>query len=428
LVICQKFGVKTNIEELSKLSNYRENQGTTMLGLYNAAKEKGLQATGMKISLDEISKLEIPAIAHLWDNHFVVVEGTGTDTIIVTDSPKEPQRIAKDKFKPFYSGFALLVSKDKISLPASDAKEPDIRFDSYTYSFEKVEPGQKIEHTFIFRNTGKTDLEISNVRATCGCTPANVTEKTIKPNGKGDIKVSFDTAGRSGLQNHKIYVQTNDPVTPIVQLQIQGIVKADLAISPRSITFGDVKKGTTVAREIYLIDKTGEDIKITKVESNTGFLSAAVSPITDRPYQGSKILVSLSPETPLCSMEGKVTIYTTDKKHPKVEIPVTANIIGDVEFYPSVLFFGFVKKGKTPTTKIAISTTSETPLQIERVESDISCISTSVKTTKKGKVYTLSARLNKDVPAGNIKGNVTVYTNNPDQPEIKIPVYGLVEE
>ena len=428
-VVFQKLGVKSSLEEVSRLSGYNDKEGTTMSGLYQAARKKGFCAEGVKISLDEIANLKIPIIAYLWDNHFLVVEGTGTDTLIITDPPKEPQLIPKDKFQPFYSGFALIISKDKISLPISETKEvkSDIRFDNYTYDFGKIEPGQKIERTFVFKNAGDKELTVSNVRTTCGCTAALLSDKNIPSKGKGEIKVSFDTTGRSGLENQKIFVHSNDSITPIVQLQIQGLVKADLAISPRNIAFGDIKKGTISTREIYITDQTGENVKVTKVESYPSFLSAIFSSITVKSYQGYKVLISLSPNTPLCSLEGKVTIYTTDKKHLEIEIPVTANIIGDIEFYPSMFFFGFVKQGSNPTAIITISTTGAAPLKIERVENGQNFISTKFISTSEGKKYKLTATLSKDIPKGNIKGTITIYTDNPDQPRIEIPIFGFVE-
>ena len=45
----------------------------------------------------------------------------------------------------------------------------------------------------------------------------------------------------------------------------------------------------------------------------------------------------------------------------------------------------------------------------------------------KAKEYTLTATLNGDAPAGNIKAEIVIHTNNPDQPQIKVPVYAYVE-
>lgn len=115
-VVFQKLGIKSSLEEISRISGYKDKEGTTMYGLYQAAKKKGLYAEGVKINLDEIAELKIPVIAYLWGDHFLIVEGTGTDTLIITDPPNKPYFTSKDKFQPFYSGFALFVSKNKREL------------------------------------------------------------------------------------------------------------------------------------------------------------------------------------------------------------------------------------------------------------------------------------------------------------------------
>jgi hypothetical protein len=46
---------------------------------------------------------------------------------------------------------------------------------------------------------------------------------------------------------------------------------------------------------------------------------------------------------------------------------------------------------------------------------------------RRGKEYILTATLKPDAPLGNIKGEITIHTNDPDQPHIKVPVYAYVE-
>lgn len=50
-------------------------ESVTRLDLQKAAVAKRMGVVSMKIGLDELSNLGVPAIAHVWGNHFVVVEG-----------------------------------------------------------------------------------------------------------------------------------------------------------------------------------------------------------------------------------------------------------------------------------------------------------------------------------------------------------------
>ena len=77
---------------------------------------------------------------------------------------------------------------------------------------------------FKFTNTGKSDLVISQVQTSCGCTTPKFPKKAIKP-GEGDvIKVTFDSSNRKGIQNKVVTVVTNcQPNTVLLRIKAQVI-------------------------------------------------------------------------------------------------------------------------------------------------------------------------------------------------------------
>lgn len=111
--------------------------------------------------------------------------------------------------------------KNRISVSAnikerfskSDYKNPpDIEFiGSDTYDFGTIKKGEKIEHTFRFKNTGKSDLIIRKVRASCGCTATTTGKKVLKPGEEGSVKTIFDSTHKRGNQRSSITVITNIP-------------------------------------------------------------------------------------------------------------------------------------------------------------------------------------------------------------------------
>ncbi|NLN77854.1 MAG: hypothetical protein GX141_02920, partial [Armatimonadetes bacterium] len=66
IVVCQKLGIASGLEEMKTLCGYDEKGGVTLLGLQTAARAVGIQAVGMKIGLDQLAGFKGPAIAHLW--------------------------------------------------------------------------------------------------------------------------------------------------------------------------------------------------------------------------------------------------------------------------------------------------------------------------------------------------------------------------
>jgi hypothetical protein len=86
---------------------------------------------------------------------------------------------------------------------------PVAKFDAMEYDFGKVTEGDKVEHIFKVTNAGTADLVINDVKPSCGCTVPEYTKAPIKPGEKGDIKVIFNSSGKSGNQDKTVTVMMN---------------------------------------------------------------------------------------------------------------------------------------------------------------------------------------------------------------------------
>lgn len=110
---------------------------------------------------------------------------------------------------------ALTLAMAGVSLaqdkPAVEKKDGAIiTFDEKTYDFGDIMQGDKVEHTFYFTNTGNEPLIITNVQVSCGCTvPKGWPRDPIPPSGKGELTVSFNSAGKSGRQNKPVTIISN---------------------------------------------------------------------------------------------------------------------------------------------------------------------------------------------------------------------------
>jgi hypothetical protein len=91
----------------------------------------------------------------------------------------------------------------------SAANAPVMKFESDAFDFGKIKQGDKVTREFKFVNTGKSPLIISDAYATCGCTVPEVAKEPIQPGASSTIKVTFNSAGKSGLQDKLITVVAN---------------------------------------------------------------------------------------------------------------------------------------------------------------------------------------------------------------------------
>ena len=97
-----------------------------------------------------------------------------------------------------------------VSIANAQQKEANISFEKETHDFGKIkESDGKVEHKFVFTNTGNSPLIITNVKASCGCTSPTWTQQPVMPGQKGFVSAVFDPRNRSGNFNKSISVETN---------------------------------------------------------------------------------------------------------------------------------------------------------------------------------------------------------------------------
>jgi len=92
---------------------------------------------------------------------------------------------------------------------ANAANLPVMKFEKETYDFGKIKQGDKVTYDFKFTNMGKSPLIITAAVATCGCTTPEYPKTPVKPGEGGVIHVTFDSAGKQGLQDKMITITAN---------------------------------------------------------------------------------------------------------------------------------------------------------------------------------------------------------------------------
>ncbi len=95
------------------------------------------------------------------------------------------------------------------SEPVASNGVPMISFESDSYDFGTIAQGEKVSHTFTFRNIGDGNLQINDVTTSCGCTASKFTIEPVAPGETGHVDIIFDSYGRAGRQLKSANVWTN---------------------------------------------------------------------------------------------------------------------------------------------------------------------------------------------------------------------------
>ena len=98
---------------------------------------------------------------------------------------------------------------DSATVNIDPASAPVIKFEKESYEFGKIKQGEKVTYDFKFVNTGKSPLIIKDAHATCGCTVPEVSKDPIPAGATGNVKVTFDSAGKEGLQDKVVTIVAN---------------------------------------------------------------------------------------------------------------------------------------------------------------------------------------------------------------------------
>ena len=82
-------------------------------------------------------------------------------------------------------------------------------FSEKQHDFGNINQGDRVTHIFTYTNNGAVDLLISNAVGSCGCTVPEYTTEPVHPGETGEIKVSFNSAGKSGHQSKTVTITAN---------------------------------------------------------------------------------------------------------------------------------------------------------------------------------------------------------------------------
>ncbi len=301
--------------------------------------------------------------------------------------------------------FTALVVLGSVLTTAAPAQHPattnvpQIACDEPTYDFGTADSSETIEHTFVIKNTGTLTLEITRVQPACGCTVANVSEKSVPPGGESHLTTRLSLQGRSGGQHKTILIESNDPTQPQFMLALRGEVGVAINVQPQQIMMPRVQIGTQPSAEVLLTSGDGNPFQITSVEASPDALSAEAAPGGD----GKAYRLNIALKTPIeGSFNGTVTVRTDHPKKPTIEIPVYFMVSRETIVAPRELSFD--KPGTDPVSRfILVRSADGTAIELDGVEAPNPGV--ELKTEPFGS-NGLRIQVNNLIPSADLNGRV----------------------
>jgi hypothetical protein len=199
-------------------------------------------------------------------------------------------------------------------------------FDNTVFDFGEVYQGDKVRHVFEFINAGQDVLKIDRVRSSCGCTAVLVSEKNLSPGSQGEIQANFDSTRFRGAVKKTIYLYSNDPVMPVMQLHIKGKVIEVVAIEPSRVNFGNASAGQSLSAKVTLRNQGESPLSLGKPTTTAEELQAEMDNVTLEKGEQAAVELLLRPKPGSSRFSGYVIIPAVGAPKNQLRIPVYATI------------------------------------------------------------------------------------------------------
>jgi hypothetical protein len=225
----------------------------------------------------------------------------------------------------------LALAAAPVFLSGASVKGPKIVFKEDAWNFGRAKMGVDLVHEFIFKNEGDAPLKIVNVETTCGCTAALVSDKKLDPGKSGKLKVTFSTQGYAGEVVKYVYVETDDPVQPRVQLKIAAAI--DVPPQPRidfdrySFDAGLLVEGDELVAPVTVYNKGELELKFECQLSGAKILldgKPAVYPIKVAAGKSVGLVIKMD----LANQMGPVREFALFKSNDPLRATISVNLNG----------------------------------------------------------------------------------------------------
>ncbi len=192
--------------------------------------------------------------------------------------------------------------------------------------------------------------------------------------------------------------------------------------------FGAVARGATVQYEFKLRNLYQETAHVAGVQSSCGCTTPKITKDTLKTYEDGSIIAELN--THLFSGHKSATITVTFDKpfYAEVQLHVEGYIRTDVVLTPGGIDFGTVDLGATPNRKLVLAYSGRSDWKVVEVRGGEHVDATLVETSRGGGQvnYELSVALKSSTPAGYLKEQLTLITNDSSGSEVPVEIQARV--
>jgi hypothetical protein len=200
----------------------------------------------------------------------------------------------------------------------------------------------------------------------------------------------------------------------------------------RAFDFGPVPRGAKIKHDFVLFNRLAEPVTILNLRPSCGCTSGKASASTVDPGQTAVIEAQMDTRNFLGrkSTVLYVTLLTASNREAEVRLGVNSNILADIVLNPGAIDFGTVLKGQTPSQVLTIDRIGAPGWKFERMVSASRVLTAQLVETKRdgngATSYKLTVGVKPDAPAGPVRDEIRLLSNDRETPSIPVMVTAFV--
>ena len=284
-----------------------------------------------------------------------------------------------------------------------------IEFTETHHNFGTIkEEAGNVVHSFTFKNTGNIPLLIQNVKASCGCTAPKWTKAPIAPGQEGEIE-NFG------------------------QLRLKRSV----------ITFYKITNKEIKTDSFAVVNVWDKPIKV-GLRNIPEHISYKSEPEILQPNQKGSLIVTYNAEkkNDWGAVYDYLYLTINDKVVNNSRVSISADISQDfsklsekdlanapkIDFKQTVYDFGTIGQNKKIEFEFEFTNNGKSDLLLHKIKATCGCttVNPSKNIIKPGESSSLKAIFNSGTFSGKQSKYITVISNDPKQPEVRLRMTGNV--
>ncbi len=109
-----------------------------------------------------------------------------------------------------------------------------------------------------------------------------------------------------------------------------------------------------------------------------------------------------------------------------LQVNVFGTVTGDLSVAPAQVSFGIVPHGQETTRMVKLTNEGSKPIKVLGITSTAVPVSASAEPISGSKDYKITVQLHRGTPDGQVRGQLQIKTDDPEQQVLNVPFYGIV--